>query len=70
MKYILLLYITFLAFVSQAQSDSIGRVIEPDMETSFENYELLIIAILGLLILMGLRFWFRRTRNRTPNHKR
>ena len=64
MKYLLLIYCTFLALVSQAQPDSIGRVIEPDRETSFENYELLIIAILGLLILMGLRFWFKRTRKR------
>lgn len=38
------------------------RKIEPDKETSFDNYELLVIAILGLLLLIGLRFWFRRTR--------
>jgi hypothetical protein len=61
MKYLLsaLLCLTF--FIAFTQTDSV-RIIEPDMETSFENYELLIIAILGLLLLMGLRFWFRRTR--------
>ena len=64
MKYGLLIYFSFLSFLAVAQADSIGRAIEPDMETSFENYELLIIAVLGLLILMGLRFWFRRTRKK------
>ena len=64
MKYGLLLYFSFFSFLAIAQGDSLGRAIEPDMETSFENYELLIIAILGLLLLMGLRFWFRRTRKK------
>lgn len=64
MKYALIVYITLLSIVSQAQSDSLGREIEPDMETSFENYELLIIAIVGLLLLIGIRFWFKRTRKR------
>lgn len=54
------LLLQILAF---AQADS-GRVIEPDRETSFENYELLIIAVLGLLLLIGLRFWFKKTRKR------
>ena len=64
MKYLLLIYFSFLSLLSFSQADTIGRAIEPDMETSFENYELLIIAVLGLLLLMGLRFWFRRTRRR------
>ena len=64
MKYFLLLYTFFISFVSMAQADSIGRKIEPDQETSFENYELLIIAVLGLILLMGLRFWFKRTRKK------
>ena len=63
MKYLLLIYFSVLSLISFAQADSI-REIELDRETSFENYELLIIAILGLLILMGLRFWFKRTRKR------
>ena len=64
MKYAFIIYFTFLTCMAQAQPDSLGRAIEPEMETSFENYELLIIAFLGLLILVGLRFWFKRTRKR------
>lgn len=63
MKYPLLICSSFLSLLSQAQADT-GRKIEPGQETSFDNYELLIIAIVGLLLLMGLRFWFRRTRKR------
>lgn len=62
MKYVWMLCFSLLTFLSHAQADSVGKAIEPDRETSFENYELLIIAILGLLLLMGLRFWFKRTR--------
>jgi hypothetical protein len=61
MKQGLLLLASFFSLLLYAQPDSI-RKIEPDMETSFENYELLIIAILALLVLMGMRFWFKRTR--------
>ena len=63
MKPVLSFYFLFLSLFVQAQTDSI-REVEPDRETSFENYELLIIAILGLVLLMGLRFWFKRTRKR------
>lgn len=63
MKLLLLVCSFFLTFLASAQQDSI-REIEQDRETSFENYELLIIAVLGLLLLIGLRFWFRRTRKR------
>lgn len=59
-----MIYFSFLSLFSFAQIDSIGKAIEPDMETSFENYELLVIAVLGLLLLVGLRFWFKRTRKR------
>ncbi|HEX8314298.1 MAG TPA: hypothetical protein VF609_04865 [Flavisolibacter sp.] len=62
MKYLLLFYFSILALPAFSQADTAGRAIEPDMETSFENYELLLIAVLGLLLLMGLRFWFKRTR--------
>jgi hypothetical protein len=61
MKYLLLIYFFVLSLFSFAQADSI-RAIEPDQETSFENYELLVVAILGLLLLIGLRFWFWRRR--------
>ena len=63
MKYPLLIWLSLLSLLSVAQADS-ARKIEPGQQTSFENYELLVIAIVGLLLLMGLRFWFRRTRKR------
>ena len=59
MKYLLLIYFSVLSLLTHAQADTL-REIEPDQETSFENYELLIVAILGLLLLIGLRFWFWR----------
>lgn len=61
MKTLSSLCLLFVACVLRAQTTGV-REIEPDRETSFENYELLIIAVLGLLLLMGLRFWFKRTR--------
>ncbi|RYZ28082.1 MAG: hypothetical protein EOO10_10700 [Chitinophagaceae bacterium] len=64
MKFLLVFYFSVLSFISFSQGDSVAREIEPDMETSFENYELLIVAILGLLLLIGFRFWFKRTRKR------
>lgn len=60
MKYFLLVCCFPTAFLF-AQTDTV-RKIEPDMQTSFEKYELLVIAVLGLLLLMGIRFWFKRTR--------
>ena len=64
MKYILLIGFSVLTLLTLAQGDSIVRKIEPDMETSFENYELLIVAVIGLLLLIGLRFWFWRRKKR------
>jgi hypothetical protein len=64
MKYILLICFSVLTLLTLAQGDSIVRKIEPDMETSFENYELLIVAVIGLLLLIGLRFWFWRRKKR------
>ncbi|NTS40187.1 hypothetical protein HRG84_04655 [Flavisolibacter sp. BT320] len=61
MKYLFLLASTFYSLLLRAQTD-VTREIEPDRETSFENYELLIIAVLALVLLMGIRFWFKRTR--------
>ncbi|HVF97816.1 MAG TPA: hypothetical protein VM871_10860 [Flavisolibacter sp.] len=63
MKCLALFWFLFFSLSTFAQADSV-RKIEPGMETSFDNYELLIIAIVGLLLLIGLRFWFRRTRKR------
>ena len=51
----------FFTTVLLAQNNGV-RQIEPGQETSFEKYEVLIIAIVGLLLLIGLRFWFKRTR--------
>ena len=62
MKFFLSLSFFLYSLIAFSQSDSTVRAIEPDMETSFENYELLIIALLGLLLLIGLRFWFKRSR--------
>lgn len=62
MKHLLAACFFFLSLSAFSQGDTVGRSIEPGMETSFENYELLLIAVLGLLLLMGLRFWFKRTR--------
>lgn len=61
MKYLFMFASVFSSLLLQAQAD-VTREIEPDRETSFENYEVLIIAVLALLLLMGLRFWFKRTR--------
>lgn len=61
MKYLFLFASFFHSLLLFAQTGAV-REIEPDRETSFENYELLIIAVLSLLLLIGIRFLFRRTR--------
>ena len=61
MKQRLLILASFFSLVLCAQPDSL-RKIEPNRETSFDNYELLVIALVALLVLMGMRFWFKRTR--------
>ncbi len=63
MKYLLLACFSILSFLCYSQADSI-RTIEPDFKTSFENYKLLIIAVLGLLLLIGVWFWFKRARRK------
>ena len=63
MKYLVLVYFSFLTFLSLAQGDSV-RKIEPEQKSSFDNYSLLIMAIVGLVLLVVLRFWFKRTRER------
>ena len=57
-----LICLSLLVVAAVAQPVDSIREIEPDRETSFENYELLILAIVGFLLLIGLRFWFKRTR--------
>lgn len=63
MKYPVFFCVALFSLVASAQPDSV-RTIEPGLQTSFEKYELLIIAVVGLALLMGLRFWFKRTRKR------
>ena len=56
--------ITFLLILLPfiALSQTATQPVEPDMETSYENYELLIIAIAGLAVLLLIYFYFKRTR--------
>ncbi|MDB5208336.1 MAG: hypothetical protein JWR72_3411 [Flavisolibacter sp.] len=63
MKYLLLAFFSLQSLLCFSQADTI-RTIEPDFKTSFENYKLLIIALLGLLLLIGIWFWFKRTRKK------
>lgn len=63
MKYLLFISFFFCSFFCFAQADTV-RMIEPKKETSFTNYEVLWIALLGLLVLIGLWFWFWKTRKR------
>ena len=67
MKYLVWLYLSFLTRLSFAQ-DSI-RKIEPNKKTSFDNYSLLIMAVVGLVLLVVLRFWFKRERERRRNQQ-
>ncbi len=48
-------------YFSLAQTDSL-KPVEPNKETSYDNQELLIIALVGLALLLVLYFFFRRTR--------
>ncbi|HVG42351.1 MAG TPA: hypothetical protein VM888_12130 [Chitinophagaceae bacterium] len=63
MKSLLITCFSFLSFTGFSQSDTV-RTIEPGFKTSFENYRLLIIALVGLLLLIGLWFWFKRARKK------
>jgi hypothetical protein len=51
----------FATVIASAQIDSIP-IVEPDKETSYENYELLIIAIAGFLLLLVVYFFFKHSR--------
>lgn len=52
--------LSFLPVFALAQSAT--NPVEPNMETSYENYELLFIALAGLGILLLIYFYFKRTR--------
>jgi LPXTG-motif cell wall-anchored protein len=56
-------FLVLLTTITTIAQDSL-QPIEPDMETSFENTELLIVALIGLALLLALYFFFRRRRGR------
>ncbi len=63
-KLLLKLMCAFLLIISSVVAlaqDSLQPV-EPDKETSFENTELLFVALVGLALLLALYFFFRRRR--------
>ncbi|HVK96765.1 MAG TPA: LPXTG cell wall anchor domain-containing protein [Flavisolibacter sp.] len=59
----LLFFITALIFVIISKAQDTARIIEP-RQTSEENYDLLLIAVIGLLMLIALYFLFRKTRKK------
>lgn len=59
MKYLFALLTFFISAVTLAK-DSVG-VVEPQ-QTSTGNYDLLWIAVAGLILLIAFYFLFRRTR--------
>jgi hypothetical protein len=63
MKKAFLFLATILCFHASllAQGDT-AKAVEPGMETSYDNQELLIIALVGLVLLMAMYFFFKRSR--------
>jgi LPXTG-motif cell wall-anchored protein len=61
MKKSLLFFFLLISNFAWSQADT-GRLPEPDLETSHDNQELLIIALVGLVILLALYFLFRRSK--------
>jgi LPXTG-motif cell wall-anchored protein len=59
MKTKLLFFFLLVSNFTWAQADSI-KPVEPNMETSSDNQELMIIALVGLVILLVLYFFFRK----------
>jgi divalent metal cation (Fe/Co/Zn/Cd) transporter len=64
MKSIFLSLCLFLSTITLAQPGT-TKAIEPDQETSYENMELLVIALVGLFILLLVYFFFRRNRRKS-----
>ena len=58
----LLVLFFFLLNVHCLLAQDTANSVEPDMETSFENTELMIVALIGLALLLALYFFFRRRR--------
>lgn len=63
MKRLLIPSFLLLSLSALSQTDT-TRPVEPNMETSYDNMELLVIALVGLVLLIGMYFFFRRTRKR------
>ena len=63
MKKIPAILILLLVQCSVFAQDSTG-VIEPGYETSFENKELWLVAVIGLMALVAVYFIFRSRKNR------
>jgi LPXTG-motif cell wall-anchored protein len=57
MKYLFLPVLLFTCLTAFSQA-------EPEMETSYDNMELLWLALAGLGILIALYFIFRRRKNK------
>ena len=67
MKRLLIPCLLLLSLAALAQNDTTARPVEPNMETSYDNMELLIIALVGLVLLIAMYFFFRKTRKRADN---
>lgn len=63
MKRLLIPCLLLLSLAALAQNDT-SRAVEPNMETSYDNMELLIMALVGLALLIAMYFFFRKTRRR------
>jgi len=61
MKTKLFFFFLLVSNMALAQADS-TRVPEPNLETSYDNQELLIMALAGLALLLVLYFFFKRSR--------
>jgi len=63
MKKMFLSLISFVfVFVQAFAQGDTTRLAEPNRETSYDNQELLVIALVGLALLLLLYFFFRRSR--------
>lgn len=69
MKRLLIPCLLLLSLATLAQNDT-TRPVEPQMETSYDNMELLIMALVGLVLLIAMYFFFRKTRGRRRTDSR
>ena len=68
MKKLIAIPALLLAFISGAQ-DTIRKV-EPELETSFTNEDLLLLALAGFAVLIAIYFLFRRAKKRRMASRR